>query len=177
HNRCLSGESSYLWEYVTSLEVQFIKEVELPETKKRSLRTATLEIRYCPVSINPPVRLKKSGNFNVYAVYATEINVPDGCEPVSWMLLTSELVSTQQEAEQILRWYTYRWKIEEYHKILKSGCKAESYRLAGEKQVNNVGFLNSYCSTITANDLFASEFSAQFGRISVNKNTNGRATC
>ena len=140
HNRCLSGENSYLWEYVTSQKVQFIKKVELPETKKRSLRTATLEIRYCPVSINPPVRLKKSGNFNVYALFATEINLPDGCEPVSWMLLTSELVSTQQEAEQILRWYTYRWRIEEYHKIL-NGCKAESYRLAGERMSTMLGFL------------------------------------
>lgn len=124
HNRCLSGENSYLWEYVTSQKVQFIKEIELPETKKRKKRTATLEIRYCPVSINPPSRLKNSGNFNVYALFATEINVPDGCEPVTWMLLTSELVTTQAEASQILRWYTYRWRIEEYHKILKSGCKA-----------------------------------------------------
>lgn len=141
HNRCLSGENSDLWEYVASQPVQFIKEVKLPETKKRKERTATLEIRYCPVSINPPARLKKEGNFNVYAVYAAEINVPDGCEPVSWMLLTSELVSTQQEAEQILRWYTYTWRIEEYHKILKSGCKAESYRLAGESMSTMLGFL------------------------------------
>lgn len=141
HNRCLSGENSYLWEYVTSQKVQFIKEVELPETKKRSKRTATLEIRYCPVSINPPSRLKKSGNFNVYALFATEINVPDGCEPITWMLLTSELVTTQAEASEILRWYTYRWRIEEYHKILKSGCKAESYRLAGESMATMLGFL------------------------------------
>lgn len=141
HNRCLSGENSYLWEYVTSQKVQFVKEVELPETKKRKERTATLEIRYCPVSINPPSRLKKSGNFNVYALFATEINVPDGCEPVTWMLLTSELVTTQAEASQILRWYTYRWRIEEYHKILKSGCKAESYRLAGESMSTMLGFL------------------------------------
>jgi Transposase DNA-binding len=41
HNRCLSGENSYLWEYVTSQKVQFVKEVELPETKKRKERTAT----------------------------------------------------------------------------------------------------------------------------------------
>jgi len=55
------------------------------------------------------------------------------------MLLTSECVTTQQEAEQILRWYTYRWRIEEYHKILKSGCKAESYRLGGESMSTMLG--------------------------------------
>jgi Transposase DNA-binding/Transposase DDE domain len=141
HNRCLEGENSYLWEYVSSQDVQFISDVKLPETKKRKERTATLEVRYCLVSISPPSRLKKEGNFNVYAVYATEINVPEGCEPVSWMLLTSELVTTQQEAEQILRWYTYRWRIEEYHKILKSGCKAEAYRLGGDSMSTMLGFL------------------------------------
>jgi len=148
HNRCLEAEDSDLWKYVTSQEVQFIKEVELPETKKRSQRTATLEIRYCPVSISPPSRLNKEENFNVYAVYATEINVPHSCEPVSWMLLTSESVKERTEAEQILRWYTYRWRIEEYHKILKSGCKAESYRLAGESMSTMLGFL-----TVTAAQL------------------------
>ncbi len=84
-------------------------------------------VRYCPVSIQPPSRLKDSASFNVYAVYAREINVPEGCEPVEWMLLTSECVTTQQEAEQILRWYTYRWRIEEYHKILKSGGEPQEF--------------------------------------------------
>jgi len=68
HNRSLSGENSYLWEYVTSQDVQFIKEIELSETKKRSPRTAVLEIRYCPVSISPPSRLKTEDNFNIYAL-------------------------------------------------------------------------------------------------------------
>ncbi len=141
HNRCLEVENSYLWSHIPSQSVQFVKEIELIETKKRSKRTATLEVRFCPVSINPPSRLKNSVRFNVYAVYAKEIDTPDGCEPVEWMLLTSEPVLSQQDAASILRWYTYRWRVEEYHKILKSGCKAESYRLAGESMSSMLGFL------------------------------------
>ncbi|GAX45631.1 hypothetical protein NIES4075_70060 [Tolypothrix sp. NIES-4075] len=141
HNRCLESENSHLWEYVTSQPVQFVTTVELSETKKRSARTATLEVRFCPVSISPPKRLKLEGSFNVYAVYAREIDVPENCEPVEWMLLTTESVTTQQLAAQILRWYTYRWRVEEYHKILKSGCQAESYRLAGESMSTMLGFL------------------------------------
>lgn len=141
HNRCLEVENSYLWEYVKSQPAQFTKEVKLPETLKRIERTATLEVRYCPVSIQSPSRLKNAGSFDVYAVYAKEINAPEGCEPVEWMLLTTECVTRQQDAEQILRWYTYRWQIEEYHKILKSGCKAESYRLGGDSMSTMLGFL------------------------------------
>ena len=104
HNRCLSGENSHLWEYLYAQKVQCILEVELPQTSKRKARTATLEIKFCPISIKPPSRLKNEGNFDIYAVYAREINVPDDCEPVEWMLLTTESVTTQQDAETILRY-------------------------------------------------------------------------
>ena len=81
--------------------------------------------------------------FNVYAVYATEINVPEGEYPISWMLLTTEKVESISSAKTILRWYSYRWLIEEYHKILKSGCQVESYRLAGNSMEVLLGFLTT----------------------------------
>ena len=34
-----------------------------------------------------------------------------------------------EEAIEKLRWYALRWKIEVFHKILKSGCRAEEARL------------------------------------------------
>ena len=46
------------------------------------------------------------------------------------MLLTTEIVTDVNMAATVLRWYTYRWRVEEYHKILKSGCQSERYRLA-----------------------------------------------
>lgn len=42
-------------------------------------------------------------------------------------------------ASTILRWYTYRWRVEEYHKLLKSGCQVERYRLAAEGMKALVG--------------------------------------
>jgi hypothetical protein len=54
----------------------------------------------------------------------------------------------QQEAAQILRWYTYRWRVEEYHKILKSGCQAESYRMGGESMSTLLGFLTVIASQL-----------------------------
>lgn len=131
HNRCLQDEDLHLWQYVASQPVDFVLEVTLCETKKRSARIATLEVRFCSIKLSAPSRLKNHGGFDVYAVYAREINPPDAEEPVEWMLLSSESVITQQDAAQILKWYRYRWRVEEYHKILKSGCKVESYRLAG----------------------------------------------
>ena len=45
-------------------------------------------------------------------------------------------------AATILRWYSYRWRVEEYHKILKSGCQVERYRLAGDSMKTLLGFLS-----------------------------------
>jgi len=38
------------------------------------------------------------------------------------MLITTEVVTDALKAAEILRWYSDRWHVEEYHKILKSGC-------------------------------------------------------
>ena len=47
------------------------------------------------------------------------------CEtPVEWMLLTTEVVADIQMASTILRWYSYRWRVEEYHKIFAFGVSS-----------------------------------------------------
>ena len=141
HNRALSEDNSYLKEWLPSQPVKMEVTVELAKTKKRTERTATLAIRYAPIKLRSPARIQEPEYFEVYGVYAVEINPPEGCEPVEWMILTTEPVTNHQQAQTILRWYTYRWRIEEYHKILKSGCKAESYRLSGDSMQVLLGFL------------------------------------
>lgn len=141
HDRRLNSDTAHLWEHLSAQPIQFYQEVGLPETAKRSARTAKLAVRFCLVQLRSPRRLKNQDSFEVYAVLAQEIDPPEGEEAVSWMLLTTESVTGAAEAATILRWYTYRWHVEEYHKILKSGCKAESYRLAATSMEALLGFL------------------------------------
>ncbi len=70
HNRAISETDSYLWEEVTSQPIQFMMELKLPKTKKRSERQASLAIRYTPLKLRSPQRLKNQEYFEVYAVYA-----------------------------------------------------------------------------------------------------------
>ena len=58
------------------------------------------------------------------------------------MLLTTEVVADIQIASIILHWYSYRWRVEEYHKIFKSGCQVERYRLAADGMKPLIGFLS-----------------------------------
>ena len=148
HNRAITEENDYLWNVVQKQPLQFEQEIELPKNHNRKKRTATLAVKFCPVKLKAPPRLKTTDSFDIYAVMAEEINPPDGEEPISWMLLTTEIVATNCDALKILRWYTYRWLIEEYHKILKSGCQVESYRLAGNSMSVLLGFLTAIAADL-----------------------------
>lgn len=141
HNRRLEDDPHRLWEKLESQEVQFEYEIDLSSTTKRCARKAKLEVRCCLVELHRPSRLETTDSLQVYALYAKEIDPPEGEPPVSWMLLTSEEVATVEMAQTILRWYTYRWRVEEYHKVLKSGCQVERYRLAAPAMKTLLGFL------------------------------------
>jgi hypothetical protein len=142
HNRSLDSDSERLWSKLEGQPISAEQEIELPQTSKRSARKAKLAVRFCPVNLRTPYRFDNRDPLPVYAVYATEIDCPEGETPVEWMLLTTEIVTDIQMASTILRWYSYRWRVEEYHKIFKSGCQVERYRLAAEGMKTLIGFLS-----------------------------------
>jgi hypothetical protein len=142
HNRSLDADSERLWSKLSAQPISFEQEIELPSTSKRSARKTKLAVRFCAVNLRTPYRFDDRDPLLVYAVYATEIDCPEGETPIGWMLLTTEVVADIQMASTILRWYSYRWRVEEYHKIFKSGCKVERYRLAADGMKALVGFLS-----------------------------------
>lgn len=142
HNRSLEHDPNRLWPKLENQPIVGYHEVELAETKTRKARRANLAVRFCALQLRAPSRLGETAKLKVYAVYAHEVNPPEGEEPVSWMLLTSEPVTSLADAKTILRWYTYRWRVEEYHKVLKSGTQVERYRLAACGMKTLLGFLS-----------------------------------
>jgi hypothetical protein len=142
HNRSLDLQSERLWEKMESEPIRFTQEINVPATANNKARKAKLAVRFCPVSLRTPYRFDNRDPLKVYAVYAREIDCPEGETPLSWMLLTTEVVDNVNMAVTILRWYTYRWRVEDYHKILKSGCQSERYRLAAVGMKTLLGFLS-----------------------------------
>jgi hypothetical protein len=142
HDRSLDKDSQRLWEKMASQPLNFEQEIDIQATAKRKARHVKLAVRFCPIQLRTPYRFDNRAPLNAYAVYATEIDCPQEDDPVSWMLLTTEEVKDIEKAATILRWYTYRWRVEEYHKILKSGCQSERYRLASVGMKTLLGFLS-----------------------------------
>ena len=62
-------------------------------------------------------------------LYAREREEPAGRPRIDWKLITDLPVGSHREAVEKLHWYALRWRIETFHKILKSGCRAEQARL------------------------------------------------
>lgn len=142
HDRSLDSNSERLWAKMEDQPIQFYKDIELPKTDTQAARTARVAVRFCQVSLRTPYRFDNRDPIAVYAVYACEVDCPDAATPLSWMLLTTEAVTTVDLASTILRWYSYRWRVEEYHKLLKSGTQVERYRLAADGMKTLLGFLS-----------------------------------
>ena len=131
HDRRLAENQGHLWERLARQEVSGIQEMRIPRRGNRPPRVARLEVRFAQVSLKPPPRKSKLPDLTVWAVLAREISLPEGVDPVEWLLLTTMEVATFEQAVEKLAWYTVRWGIEVYHRTLKSGCKIDQQRQLG----------------------------------------------
>lgn len=76
-------------------------------------------------------------------LHATERGKPPGRDPIDWKLITNVPVTSRAQAIEKLQWYALRWKIETFHKILKSGCQAEQSKLRTAERLVNL--LATFC--------------------------------
>lgn len=91
----------------------------------RADRVAQMVVHAHPVQLKAPIYHADRPPLDVYVVHAVEENPPPETKAIEWFLLTTIPVSTAAEAEQCLRWYALRWRIEDWHRVLKSGCRIE----------------------------------------------------
>ncbi len=94
-----------------------------PETVKLTLSFATFEV-------HPPIgKAQRYPHQKLTYIHAIEETEPEGRPRIDWKLVTNLTVETLDDATEKLSWYALRWKIEVFHKIMKSGCRAEDAKL------------------------------------------------
>ena len=123
-------DGRYLWHKLAHEPVAGSFDLHVPRRQNQPARTARLVVRHRKVQLKPP-KNKKLDPVQIWAVYVREVNydpeeVPS---PLEWMLLTTVSVADFYDARTIIEWYTRRWGIEDYHRVLKSGCRIESRHL------------------------------------------------
>ena len=92
---------------------------------KRSARTAQVSVRTTQVELNSPSYLKGKKSIKLGVIHVKEDNPPAGVEAIEWFLLTTLPLLSVAQALNCVKWYCLRWRIEDWHRVLKSGCNAE----------------------------------------------------
>ena len=137
HNRGLMDEPFKLFEAVRQSPLQTEVQVRVPSqsarpklSKKkarpnRPSRQANMEVRYQRVQLRPPKHHADKDPLDIWVIHAVESSPPAGSDAIEWFLLTTVNITSPEDALECLRWYCLRWRIEDWHRVLKSGCAVE----------------------------------------------------
>ncbi len=94
----------------------------------REARRAAVELRWQEIDVPVPRgERRRLGRdpVRMTAVHALEPAPPAGAETLEWLLLTTLPVAAAADARRILDFYALRWRIEDWHRVLKTGCEIE----------------------------------------------------
>ena len=108
---------------------------EKPRNPAREKRTVTLDFKARQLTLRRSCDPQKGWSqaewkkfpekLEINAVYVYETNPPEGEKPVEWILFTTEPIHTAEDVLRVVDLYRTRWMIEEFFKVLKTGCAYE----------------------------------------------------
>ena len=139
HDRRLPEQQGRLFESVRAtkpcghVEIDVTRQSARAKSSKRQARigrqarTAELALRYRRVEMarDPNARQGALEKLPVTIVHAVEQAPPSGEKAIEWFVLTTLTVDSSERAAEILRFYSLRWRIEDWHRVLKSGCSID----------------------------------------------------
>ena len=137
HDRGTTGEHK-LFETVKQAPVKSTFEIVVPRQSarakkskqkaraKRPARVANVSLRYRRVELTPPDYHKDKETVSLWVVHVREYKPPKGVKRLEWFLLTTIPIASTADALNCVRGYQLRWRIEDWHRVLKSGCSIEA---------------------------------------------------
>lgn len=134
----LTGSQVRVSEMMAEVRVKGLHRVEVQD-KDGNTAQAVLELRYRRVRLLPPEgKRKRYPELDLTVLHAEERGTPENREAIHWKLVTDLPIHSRQQAVEKLNWYALRWKIETFHKILKSGARAEEAKLRTAPRLVNL---------------------------------------
>jgi len=120
--------------------------VDIPQRGGRKGRIAKMSLSSCKqVTIfSPLIRGRVLPPITINIVIVTDCVDKN----LSWILLTTLPVDTEEDCRKVVETYQARWMIEEFHKGLKTGCSIEERQLIEEGAIENLLALFSVISVI-----------------------------
>jgi hypothetical protein len=142
YDRCLEDEPRKLFGHLQALPVMGEATITVPRQREKKgkpsqagrvglpARRAKVRLRWDKVTISAPktAQTRHMQPVELWALLLTELDAPEGAKPLRWVLLTTVPIESCKQALRCLRWYARRWRIEEWHRVLKSGCRIEAHQ-------------------------------------------------
>jgi hypothetical protein len=123
---------------MSRVELKGTHEIEVRDADGKKDK-AVLEIKYETIRVLPPIgKQAMYPELNLTVIHAREVSPPRRRERIDWKLMTNLPVQTLEDALEKIGWYALRWKIETFHKILKSGCRAEQAKLRTAERLSRL---------------------------------------
>ena len=136
NDRCLEATERKLFEDLAAAPLAKRVSITVPRQREHlskpstpgrpglPAREAQVQIRFKQVTLSAPdtAQTRNLEPITLWAIYLLEKNPPAGATPLEWLLLTTIQVQSAKQALKCIRWYCRRWRIEEWHRVLKSGC-------------------------------------------------------
>lgn len=131
HDRLVPSEGSKIKPLMASQESMGQTQIEKRIKDGRKSEIIKLNLSWKTVSLRAPQRLG-FGIGKLPDLKETVVHVwgeSENGEKIEWLLYTDVEINSVEDAIKVVQYYSLRWTIEVYHKILKTGLKAESLQL------------------------------------------------
>ena len=142
HNRSLPASADQLFDHGAALPVMAEAQIEVPRQREKPAKSGTpgrqalparraqVELRWEEVTVAAPRTgpARHLPPLTLYALWVVEPHPRQGAQALHWVLLTTVPLRSRREALRCLRDYTRRWRIEDWHRVLKSGCRIEAHQ-------------------------------------------------
>jgi Transposase Tn5 dimerisation domain len=131
HNRKLNNKSA-LWDTIAARPLAAEVTLDIPDKTGKKWIGIKVAVRYHQVEILRPITSNNQyESVSMTAIELKQISLKQDWqeELLHWKLLTTLPVNSVAEALQCVKWYCYRWLIERFHYVLKSGTQIEELQL------------------------------------------------
>ncbi len=131
HEEPVDHEMDHLRQLARRLPAQAGRLQHVRAEHERKARDAWVQISWSAIPIQPPVNgaSLEPTELEAWVIRAWEPEPPAGVEPLEWLLVSSVPVTSLEQAWERVEWYSWRWMLEDFHHVLKTGCQIENRQL------------------------------------------------
>lgn len=130
YNRALWTESEddedrYVQDLLSHTQLLGTRSLQVTASRNRVARTATIALRAAKVTVKltDPSQGQRKWPASLWVVQLEEQGTnPEKEDPIRWTLWTNYDVGSLDDAMLVVSNYTARWRVEEFHRVWKSGA-------------------------------------------------------